>query len=209
MKSARPPSLAPTRRTEGVRVQGRSARVVDSVLQATAEQLGEVGFAALRIEDVAARSGVNKTTIYRRWPSKEELVTSLLETLILVPETPDTGALRSDLVQLLSEIAEAASTPAGRGLMRLIQAERGRPEFAAVLRRRRAEQLAARRTIFERAMARGEIPAGSDTSILVELVMAPLISRLFYAGSEVDARFIGVLVDTVVAGAQAGTALPR
>ena len=68
------PSLGPARRTEGVRVQGRSARVVEIVLKATAEELGRVGFLALRIDDVAERSGVNKTTIYRRWASKEELV---------------------------------------------------------------------------------------------------------------------------------------
>src|SRR5262245_16527517 len=119
VKSQRLSSPASTRRTEGLRVQGRSARVVEAVLQAAAEQLGEVGFAALRIEDVAARSGVNKTTIYRRWPSKEELVTAVLETLRLVPDTPDTGTLRGDLLQLLRAIANGAATPAGRGLIRL------------------------------------------------------------------------------------------
>ena len=66
------------RRTEGKRVHGRSARVQSAVLRATAEELGRVGFAALRIEDVALRSGVNKTTIYRRWPTKQELVRASL-----------------------------------------------------------------------------------------------------------------------------------
>ena len=55
-----------TRRTEGVRVKGRAARVVTDVLVATAEELSRVGYSALRVEDVATRSGVNKTTIYRR-----------------------------------------------------------------------------------------------------------------------------------------------
>jgi AcrR family transcriptional regulator len=207
VKSQRPLSQPPTRRTEGVRVQGRSARVVDAVLLATAEQLGEVGFAALRIEDVAARSGVNKTTIYRRWPRKEELVASVLETLRLVPGTPDTGTLRGDLLELLDAIAKGAATPAGRGLMRLVQTERGHPEFAAILRRRRSEQLASRRAIFERAIARGELPVGSDSGILAELVLAPLIARLFYVSSDVNERFIHILVDTVVAGARSGAAV--
>lgn len=207
MKSTRPPSLLPTRRTEGIRVQGRSARVVDAVLLATAEELGQVGFAALRIEDVATRSGVNKTTIYRRWPTKEELVTSVLETVTLSSSVPDCGSLRVDLLALLNDITARAATPEGRGITRLLQAERGRPEFASVLRHRRTELLEARRVIFERAIERREIPEGSDATLLVELLMAPLISRLLYVSGTVDARFIKVLVDTVVAGARAGAAV--
>ena len=68
------PTERSTRRTEGIRSRGRSARVVQEVLTATAEELGRSGYAALRIEDVAERAGVNKTTIYRRWPTKAALV---------------------------------------------------------------------------------------------------------------------------------------
>lgn len=199
------PSLGPARRTEGVRVQGRSARVVESVLKATAEELGRVGFLALRIDDVAERSGVNKTTIYRRWASKEELVASMLERVALHQEVPDTGSLRGDLRALLGAIAERAESPEGRGLVRLIQAERGRAEFAPILRRIRTEHLQARRTIFERAITRSEIPTGSDATLLVELAVAPLIARLLN-DQPIDARFVHLLVETVVAGAAAGGA---
>ena len=204
MRSERP-SLGPSRRTEGVRVQGRSARVVEAVLQATAEELGRVGFLALRIDDVAERSGVNKTTIYRRWASKEELVAAMLERMTLSHEVPDTGSLRGDLHALLGAIVERAQTTDGRGLVRLIQAERGRAEFASILRRNRTEHLKARRAIFERAIARGEIPTGSDTSVLVEIAIAPLIARILN-DNPVDPRFVRLLVDTVVAGASAGGA---
>jgi AcrR family transcriptional regulator len=202
-------SLGPTRRTEGLRVQGRSARVVEAVLQATAEELGKVGFLALRIDDVAARSGVNKTTIYRRWATKEELVAGMLERFTLggADDVPDTGSLGGDLTALLGGIAERAETAEGRGLVRLIQAERGRAEFAAILRRSRTEHLKARRAIFERAIARGEIPAGSDTTVLVEFAVAPLIARLLN-DSPIDSDFIRMLVATVAAGATQGSALP-
>jgi AcrR family transcriptional regulator len=199
------PSQGPTRRTEGVRVQGRSARVVESVLEATAEELGRVGFLALRIEDVAALSGVNKTTIYRRWPTKEDLVASMLESLMLSHDVPDMGSLRADLLALLGEMKVRTATPVGRGLVRLIQAERGRDAFATILRRSRAEHLKARRMIFDRAIARGEIPEGSETSMLVELAVAPLIARLLN-DEPIDDRFIEVLVNTVAAGAAAGGA---
>lgn len=205
MRSERP-SLGPTRRTEGVRVQGRSARVVEAVLQATAEELGRVGFLALRIEDVAERSGVNKTTIYRRWASKEELVAAMLERLTFSHEVPDTGSLRGDLSALLGAIVERSATPEGRGVVRLIQAERGRADFASILRRTRAEHVKARRAIFERAIARGEIPAGSDTHVLTEIAIAPLVARLLN-DSPVDAPFVRLLVQTVVAGAAAGGAV--
>lgn len=201
------PSLGPARRTEGVRVQGRSARVVESVLQATAVELGKVGFLALRIEDVAARSGVNKTTIYRRWATKEELVAAMLEHMTVSHEVPNTGSVRGDLSALLGSIVENAQTQEGRGLVRLIQAERGRAEFAPILRKSRAAHLKARRTIFERAIARGEIPAGSDTSVLVEFALAPLIARLLN-DNPIDPPFITLLVNTLVAGAASGAAVP-
>src|SRR4051812_35901624 len=112
ISTARPPSLRPTRRTENVRVQGRSARVVEAILQAVGEELGRVGYADLRIEDVATLSGVNKTTIYRRWPQKSELVTAAVERLTPVPEVYDTGSLRSDLLALLHDIrARITDTP--------------------------------------------------------------------------------------------------
>lgn len=200
------PSLGPTRRTEGVRLQGRSARVVEAVLQATAEELGRVGFLALRIEDVAARSGVNKTTIYRRWPSKEELVANVIEKFATDVELPDTGSLRGDLSALLRGIVARVETPEGRGLVRVVQAERGRDAFAGILKKMRLEMLGARRAIFERAVARGEIPLGSDTSALVEIAVAPLVARLLN-GAELSQHFVDVLVSTVAAGAAAGGAV--
>ena len=93
--------LRPTRRTEGRRVHGRSARVVEDVLKATLEEIGRAGYEALRVEDVASRSGVNKTTIYRRWPTKVDLVSAAMRHLAPAPEPPETGSVRSDLLALL------------------------------------------------------------------------------------------------------------
>src|SRR6266487_2194893 len=86
------------RRTLGTRPGGRSRRVVDEILRATAEELSTSGYAGLRIEDVAARSGVNKTTIYRRWPRKSDLVSAALLHLWADEAPPDTGSLREDLL---------------------------------------------------------------------------------------------------------------
>jgi len=191
-----------------VRVQGRSARVVDAILQAVAEELGLVGYADLRIEDVATRSGVNKTTIYRRWPQKRELVIAAVERLTPEPEIADTGSLRGDLLELLKLARARVETPVGRGVVRMVQAERAHPEVGGMLRRLRIRHAEARRAVFERAVSRGEIPRGSDTALLAELAMAPLMNRLVHLGLEADDEFLRVLTDMTVAGAVSGAATP-
>lgn len=195
------------RRTEGVRVQGRSARVVELVLRTTVEELGRVGYASLRVEDVAARSGVNKTTVYRRWPTKSELVAAALERLKPEEQVSDSGALRDDLFVMLRDMVSRAQTPLGRGIVRMIQAERADPEVADLIRQMRLRGDAVRRRVFERAIERGELPSGCDTSLLTEFVMGPLVARVVHRGVDADDRFLRALIDTVVAGAKAGAAL--
>ncbi|HEY4055239.1 MAG TPA: helix-turn-helix domain-containing protein, partial [Kofleriaceae bacterium] len=84
----------------GVRTGGRSALVVENVLHTTVQLLGEIGYGALRIEQVADRSGVNKTTIYRRWPTKVQLVTAAIQAHKLHEPPRDTGDLVSDLTEM-------------------------------------------------------------------------------------------------------------
>jgi len=201
------PPRAP-RRTEGLRVQGRSARVVEDVLSAVIAELGQVGYAALRVEDVAARSGVNKTTIYRRWPSKTDLVSAAIERVKDDPLVFDTGTLRGDLLAMMRDFVARVQTPLGRGIVRMLQAERGDPEVAELLRSLRRRHQQVRRSLFERALARGELPAGTDCSLLVELAMAPVAARVVHLGVEVDERFLVMHVDVLLAGARAGAAIP-
>ncbi len=91
------PSEPSVRRSPQARVGGRSARVVSTVLRTTLEVLGERGYAGLRIEDVAAQAGVNKTTIYRRWPTRADLVIAALTTLATPPKAVHSGRLEGDL----------------------------------------------------------------------------------------------------------------
>jgi len=192
------------RRTEGLRRSGRSAWVVESVLRAVVEELGTVGYAALRVEDVAARSEVNKTSIYRRWPTKVELVAAALQNHARDYESPDTGSLRDDLLELGRQMARKVETPLGRGLVRMMQMERGQQELDAVIRNLRAEHIRARAEVVERAIARGELPPETDAALVAEMVGAPLSSRLLHSGVPVDERFIEAVVDMVMAGARGG-----
>lgn len=198
-----PDSKTQTRRTEGVRVKGRAARVVSDVLIATAEELSRVGYAALRIEDVAARSGVNKTTIYRRWPTKPELVAASVRAVWETPEVPETGSLRNDFVSSLKKTASFAMSPIGRGLTRVIQMERAHPELEPIARSMRADFRRMREILVERGIDRGELPAGTDARFLSDLMTAPIFSRLFTDGEEVDSAFIESVVDVVLSGVRA------
>ena len=192
------------RRTEGVRSGGRSARVVDAVLRATVEELGTVGYTALRVEEVANRSGVNKTSIYRRWPTKVDLVAAALENHSRSTEIPDTGSFREDLREIGRLNVRKMETPLGRGLVRMMQMERGQPDLDAVIRTMRNEHIRARSVVVERAIARGEVPPDTDPLVVAELVGAPIAARLLHHGVAVDERFIETVVDMVIAGARAG-----
>ena len=195
------PSRYP-RRTEGKRVHGRSARVLESVLEAAAEELGRVGFSGLRIEDVALRSGVNKTTIYRRWPTKSDLITAVIDREKMPLEDVNTGSLESDIRETLMQFRTRLYTLRHRGIMRVLMGERAHPEVAQMVRETRARHIALRQQIFERAMERGEIPR-RDAAPLVEFLTSPLVSRIMHLGQEVDDEYLELLTQVMRQGVTA------
>ena len=110
---------------------GRSERVRSNVLAATQELLAEGGYDALRVDDVATRAGVHKTTVYRRWPTKAALVMAVLDSRSAerVP-VPDTGSLEGDLRQFARSIVGNLTTAGGPRLTRtLVTAADSSPEL--------------------------------------------------------------------------------
>ena len=192
-----------TRRTEGVRNQGRAARVVADVLRATAEQLSRVGFAALRVEDVASLSGVNKTTIYRRWPSRSDLVAATLRALkpgVLA----DTGTLRGDVFAWYRQMTEFIDSPLGAGIIRMIQTEKAHPELEPIARSMRDEHHAVRLSVIDRAIARGELPEVRDRRVLVDLLFSSISARCITLGEPVDEAYVHEVLDIVTRGSGRG-----
>ncbi len=194
---------AETRRTTGVHLRGRAERVVNLVLRATAKELTRVGYAQLRVEDVAARSGINKTTIYRRWPTKAELVAAALQEIAAKPTPIDTGSLRGDLRESLREAIAQGRQLRGRGIMRILQTERTAAEIDALAHRLRDEQHERRVAMVERGIVRGELSKGVDPHLVVDLVTAPVLRRVFTFGDAVDADYIDRVLDVVLAGVAA------
>ena len=177
------------------------------VLSATLETFAEQGYQGLSFEAVAARAGVNKTTIYRRWPTKAELVGAALVSLRGEdPEPPDTGSLREDLQRILKRLAERVVTPRHRAIMHAFLLGNPDPEMQAIIQRMREERPVIPRVVFERAVKRGELPKGSDTELIGSALLGPIHHRVYWKRETLSRDFIAKLVKLVVAGATAGGA---
>ncbi|MGI5170937.1 TetR/AcrR family transcriptional regulator [Spirillospora sp. CA-253888] len=185
------PSETPVPAARERRPGGRAAAVVAAVRRATVELLEEHGYAGLLLPEVAARAGVNKTTVYRRWPTKAALVSDLLASMA-AEQMParDTGTLVGDLVDHLEglvEILRAGSTRAV--LTALISGDLDRRD-AAVREAYFTERFRLSAVIVERAVARGELPPGTDARTLLEEACSPVYFRLLITGQSVGAEDI-------------------
>lgn len=177
------------------------------VLSATLEIFAEQGYAGLSFEAVAARAGVNKTTIYRRWPTKGDLVGAALFSLRGEdPEPPDTGSLRDDLLEVLRRWAERMVTPRHRAIMHAFQLGNTDPDMQSIIRRMREERPAIPKVVFERALERGELAKGSDTQLISATLLGTIHNRAHWKGEAIEESFIRALVKLVVTGAVNGGA---
>lgn len=206
-KAESSPRVTPKKAKLRPRTGGRSARVVSEVLSATLQVFAEAGYAGLTVDAVAARAGVNKTTVYRRWPTKAELLgAALLSLRADDPEPPDTGSLREDLLQLLGQVMVRMKTPTWRAIMQSLALGNADPELLAILQRLRDTRPAIPPVVIERAIKRRELPKGSDPELIVSALLGPLHVRIYWKQQLVDERFIRSLVNLVVSGAAAGGA---
>jgi AcrR family transcriptional regulator len=199
--------LRPTAPEPRRRSGGRSARVVRDVLEATVDLLARAGYAALTYEDVAAKAGVSRTTVYRRWPAKPDLVrAALLRLAEENPVAPDTGTLREDLLAAARLRLAAHRPERDAGLVRALMAEVDDAEILAlarVVRDRIVQPLVA---AVDRAIARGELPRGTDPLAVIDPIFATLHLRFAVFRERIEPEYLERLVDVVVAGARTGAA---
>jgi AcrR family transcriptional regulator len=158
-----------TRRTTGVQRGPRSQQVVEKVREATMSELARVGFPGLTIEGVAKAANVNRTTIYRRWPSKGALLLAVIEPLLArFDQDPDTGSLGGDLLALMVTIGENIASPAHQAARRAVGSTSDDLKELAETANDRA--LGAFHRAFDRARARGEVGPTDDTEVMTHLV---------------------------------------
>jgi len=152
------------------------------MLQATLELLGEVGFEAMSIEAIATRAGVGKTTIYRRYSTKEELVADAIETIREEVVIPDTGSLWDDLDMLIENAAQITLTPLGRKAVgMIISSASSNSGFAQIYW---TKYLQPRRDAFaiviDRAKTRNEVPSGCDSGLVFDMMSGIMLYALIF-----------------------------
>jgi len=155
---------------------GRTARVRSSVLQSAFQVLMDKGLDAFTITEVAERSEVHETTIYRRWGTKNALAReACLHHAESSLQIADTGSLRSDLAALLASIVAMITSREGQALLALGSLQH--PHVVAVRQAIWQRRLGLMRTILDKAVTRGEFPRDADPIEFLEALIAPLYLR--------------------------------
>ncbi len=186
------------------RVEGDRER---EILEAALEVLADVGYDRLTMDAVAARARASKATLYRRWSTKVSLVIDALLLQKGPTVVPDTGSLRGDLIEAFCGMggldSEAVAT-----LSSVLTAIDRDEEFAREFRERVIGPKAAiSRTIYERAVARGEVRADLDVSLFGPALAGILLHRAYLMGEEPTAERIARVIDQIILpAAQAPTA---
>ena len=181
-----------------------------AVVEATLDELAEQGYAALRIERVATRAGVNKTTIYRRWPTREVLVAdAILRTGTPAPAVlPDTGSLLGDLLAAAHLVVPVLGSERAAAITRVIVLAT-EPLLRAIGERLWEVRLAALALLLERAAGRAEIPNNVDPALVLDLIMGATTYRLLRQDTALDIAFVNDVVRAVVTGLTQSTGEPR
>lgn len=170
------PGETPVRRGRG---RPRDPSTDGRIVAAAAELMLERGFDRTTVDEVAARAGVGKATVYRRWPSKEDLAVSAMTQLYDTefPE-PDTGSIRSDLTESYRSVLTFVNSAQGAAFLRMSIAESVRDErIASLYRESTIRREAQHRETFERAVARGEVRPDIDLDCAVQWLGGVITGR--------------------------------
>jgi AcrR family transcriptional regulator len=181
----------------------RDARADRAILEASLELIAELGVHGFRTEDVAARAGVGKGAIYRRYRSKDDLVMAAVAALVSEEiAVPDTGSTRADLLALMREAVELYSgSLAARLMPNLVGAMAQRPELAHTVRDGfLAGRRAALTEVLRRGIERGDLRPDLDLELALDLLGGPLFYRLLITGGPIDEELAESVADLILRG---------
>ncbi|MGH9300102.1 MAG: TetR/AcrR family transcriptional regulator [Acidimicrobiales bacterium] len=173
----------------------RDAVLMDAAL----EILGEVGYDRLTIDAVAARAHAGKASVYRRWPSKAELVVEALNSRKPDIATPCSGSLREDLHALMEPHMASSGEVDSALMMGLMSALTRDEELRTAFSERFVKpRCAALRAVLQAALERGEMTDGSDLEVLVDLVPSLMLHRALVAGIPPDEEYTRSIIERVI-----------
>lgn len=187
----------------------REERADRAILRASLELIAAHGVGDLRMDDVAERASVGKATIYRRYRSKDELVTAAVAALVREIGLPDTGSTRGDLLALMHGAVEVYSSPIEAGVMpTLVDAMSRDAELARLVRQGFLEERrAALHAVLERGVVRGDLRPDLDMELTLDVLGGPLFYRLLITGGPIDRALAEGVVELILRGF-APTSLP-
>jgi len=175
------------------------ARHEDDILDAVLHELAESGYEGLKVEAVAERAGVARTTIYRNWPDREALARDALTHAVGArARRPDTGSLRDDLREVALGFSEFTQSTHGMAVMRLFVGERGSPELSKALDDLRDEYNGVAADCIRRAIERGEVSEDVGPARTAELIAAAAFGRSLIMHEPFDAEYAEWLVDALL-----------
>jgi AcrR family transcriptional regulator len=172
----------------------------DVILRTTIELVAKRGVAGISVDEVATIAGVSKPTIYRRWPSRDRLIQAAFSYSLLAAAEPDTGSLRGDLISLLRDLVSYYNRPDfGRAYASFLEAAARDPELAALRRSNMQAAFDLFHRSIRRGINRGELPAGTDVRLFIDLLVSPFISRRLTDDVPIREADIEPIIDLVLA----------
>ncbi|GAA3227749.1 TetR/AcrR family transcriptional regulator [Nonomuraea helvata] len=187
----------------------RDTQVDERVLRIAAALIFERGYAGLSIDEVAEQAGVAKTTLYRRWPTKDHLAVAVVARLQADHEIVETGDIRADLVDNLDKVATALNRmraaggregPSAGVAGELVAAAARHEDIGKLARQQYAERNALGIALIERARVRGELRADLDAEVLFDQLSGALYYRVLITGAPVDRAYAERLVSSALEG---------
>jgi AcrR family transcriptional regulator len=191
--------MVATRGGASGRGRRRDRAIDDRIIEQLLALLGSHGYAGLTLDELAARSGVAKTTILRRWPSKAAVAAAGVERLALQSvDVPDSGTLRADLLALLHGAEETFVRGRGQFVARLIREAGHHPEITDLVYTVIHTRRQAYRRVLSLAIARGELAPSVDQDLMIDLLIGPIWTRLLITRDPITSEYVDSIVEAVL-----------
>ena len=199
-KRTAPPERQPSEpASEDPTLDVRVRRSRAAVLQATTELLFERGLSGTSVDEISRRSGVAKTTIYRHWPTRTDLLREACSTIGTPLETPDTGSFETDVTALLTNLARLLrSAPWTSVLPSVIDAAERDPDIAKMYSRLQEGYSTPLNTVIERAINKGEVPKTTDPALWIAALTGPLFYRRWFSREPLTEAFVKQVIRQII-----------
>jgi len=170
-----------------------------TVLGVTAELLFERGFAGASVDEISRRSGVAKTTIYRHWPTRSNLLRDACSTIGTPLAVPDTGSIEEDLTALMINLAQVLRSAKWTSVLpSVIDAAERDPDIAEMYSKLQEGYSAPLKSVIQRAIQKGKLPKTTDAGVLIAALNGPLFYRRWFSREPLTEAFAKQIVRRVI-----------